>query len=244
METTTKLYNAISEAYKYFNQEFFSNQLPEVVLTLQKRSNYYGYFCFKGYFSRDGKRMADEIALNPNTFQELEDIEILAVLAHEMVHCWQLHFGNPSRRNYHNKEFAMKMNQIGLHSETGQKISHSIIEGGDFERVANDLIKNKGFKIPWEAWKEDNGSRSKKIDRSKVAFVCGCRPVKVVYGKLFSITVCPYCCQPFTWAHKKDVAIWLADNSHDEELMNDLEIYKSDLEDLQSALEEGNFPQL
>ena len=40
--------------------------------------------------------------------------ELMQTFAHEMCHQWQFHFGNPSRRAYHNKEFAEKMKSIGL----------------------------------------------------------------------------------------------------------------------------------
>lgn len=38
-----------------------------------------------------------------------------------MTHLWQYHFGKPGRRGYHNKEWANKMESIGLMpSSTGQ----------------------------------------------------------------------------------------------------------------------------
>jgi hypothetical protein len=45
---------------------------------------------------------------------------ILSTLVHEMVHVWQETYGNPSRRGYHNRQWAEKMREVGLQpSSTG-----------------------------------------------------------------------------------------------------------------------------
>jgi hypothetical protein len=57
----------------------------------------------------------------------------LSTLVHEMVHVWQQHCGTPSKRGYHNKEWATKMKSVGPQpsstgmvggKETGQRMSH------------------------------------------------------------------------------------------------------------------------
>ena len=40
--------------------------------------------------------------------------ESMGTLVHEMVHFWQQEFGTPSRRGYHNREWADKMEALGL----------------------------------------------------------------------------------------------------------------------------------
>jgi predicted SprT family Zn-dependent metalloprotease len=57
--------------------------------------------------------VVDEIALNPRTFIDRTDREIVSTLVREMVHLWQFHFGKPGRRGYHNKQWATKMEEIG-----------------------------------------------------------------------------------------------------------------------------------
>ena len=37
----------------------------------------------------------------------------LAILAHEMTHLWQFHYGKPSRSGYHNKQQANIMGSMG-----------------------------------------------------------------------------------------------------------------------------------
>ena len=122
----------------------------------------------------------DEIALNPAHFQGRTTEEILSTLVHEMVHQWQAWFGKPSRSGYHNKEWADKMESVGLMPSdtgqpggrrTGQKVTHYIVAGGSFERVTADLIAS-GFAI--ELVEFTSKPQPKKRD-SKTRYQCpGC----------------------------------------------------------------------
>jgi hypothetical protein len=65
-----------------------------------------------------------------------------------MVHLWQWEFGSPSRNGYHNKEWAEKMEQVGLipsdtgqpgGKKTGQSMTHYIAENGKYETVFSKL---------------------------------------------------------------------------------------------------------
>jgi predicted SprT family Zn-dependent metalloprotease len=94
----------------------------------------------------------------PTDFAVVPLMEILQTIAHEMVHLWQFHFGTPGRRGYHNKEWAAKMESIGLMpSDTGkeggkklgEKMADYVIEGGQFEASANKLIESN-FGITWK----------------------------------------------------------------------------------------------
>ena len=58
-----------------------------------------------------------------------------------MVHLWQHHFGRPSRSSYHNRQWANKMQALGLmptatgapgSKSIGQKLEAYIIPGGEF----------------------------------------------------------------------------------------------------------------
>jgi hypothetical protein len=94
-------------------------------------------------------------------------------MVHEMCHCWQSHCGTPSGRGYHNKEFHLKMMEIGLHTsstgepggkEIGQRMSDYIIDGGVYQRVTATLIDG-GFTLTWalpaEGEKQSGGRRVK-----------------------------------------------------------------------------------
>jgi hypothetical protein len=75
-----------------------------------------------------------------------------------MVHLWQHHFGTPTRRGYHNREWAHRMDGIGLcpsdtgqpgGKRTGQIMSHFIVEGGPFHQAYTTLLE-QGFVLSWQ----------------------------------------------------------------------------------------------
>jgi hypothetical protein len=83
--------------------------------------------------------------------------EVLRTIVHELVHQWQERFGKPTRRCYHDRQFAEKMESIGLMpsdtgmpggKKTGQKMGDYMIRGGRFETVTRELLKT-GFSISW-----------------------------------------------------------------------------------------------
>ena len=130
---TAKTYAALNRAFNFFNGRLFGGELPACLVTLQRKNKAYGYFAGGRFGSKDGTEITDEIALNPSHFKSRTDKQSLSTLAHEMAHLWQHHFGKPSRAGYHNKEWAAKMQAIGLHpsdtgqpggKETGQSCSH------------------------------------------------------------------------------------------------------------------------
>lgn len=161
---------SLEMAYCYFNDQLFKGQLPEVsdvVFTVHRKRGAYGYFCAGAFKTRypDGvedilDEEADEIALNPQTFDR-SNLEVLSTLLHEMVHLWQDKQGEPTRNGYHNKEWSRKMEEVGLMpsdtgeeggKRTGQKMTHYIIKGGIFEKVAEEFLEKSGFSIDWTAF--------------------------------------------------------------------------------------------
>ncbi len=110
---TTQVHQALQFAYDFFNRSLFAGQLPPCLISLQRKAKTQGYFSFRRFISEDG-RYTDEIALNPEFFGVLPVLDTLSTLVHEMCHLWQQHFGSPGRRGYHNKEWADKMEAIGL----------------------------------------------------------------------------------------------------------------------------------
>src|SRR5262249_7332085 len=82
---------------------------------------------------------------------------VISTLGHEMAHHWQHIFGKPSRNGYHNRQWAAKMEEIGLMpsdtgepggKKTGQRMSDYIIPGGPFEALCAQLIDRR-LTIPW-----------------------------------------------------------------------------------------------
>lgn len=95
--------------------------------------------------------------MNPAYFGVRPIPATLSTLAHEMVHQWQYHRGKPGRRGYHNKEWAQRMESIGLMpSNTGQpggrkvgeQMTHYIIDGGPFARACAQLL-TLPFTLSW-----------------------------------------------------------------------------------------------
>ena len=150
---TVEAYGKLNAAYAYFNAALFAGVLPPCLITMQRRNGSYGYFC-GGRFDRvTGGDHVDEIALNPAHFHARSPQEVLSTLVHEMVHLWQHHFGKPSRSGYHNREWAAKMEEVGLRStdtgaeggkKTGQKMSHMILEEGAFAAGCAALMQGGG----------------------------------------------------------------------------------------------------
>ena len=117
---TVAVYPELEQAYRYFNRELFGNELPAVLITLQRTTpRTYGYFAPGRFIDAHGAR-TDELAMNPVHFLNRDLRATLSTLAHEMVHVWQSHFGTPGRRGYHNKAWGVRMKEIGLYpSNTG-----------------------------------------------------------------------------------------------------------------------------
>lgn len=171
---TLELYNGLQEAYDYFNERLFNNSLPQCLITIHRKKGARGYYWAEVFENRkDKEQVTDEIALNPETFNGIDDKTILSVLVHEMVHLWQHHFGSPTRNAYHNREWANKMKSVGLQpttdgtpegKETGQKCTHLIVENGKFDQNARVFLDK--FTVNWAAKRQDirkaaNGVRSK-----------------------------------------------------------------------------------
>jgi predicted SprT family Zn-dependent metalloprotease len=152
---TALAYSELQTAYNLFNKVLFNNQLPSCIITLQRGARYMGYFSpkrFVGMGKLNGTT-TDEIALNPEWFGRAPTIEIMQTLVHEQCHLWQAHFGTPSRSGYHNKEWANKMEKIGLMPSTtnreggnkvGQHMGDYPIAGGLFHKVFLQHVANGG----------------------------------------------------------------------------------------------------
>lgn len=153
---TEEAYRELQKAYDLFNERLFDSQLPGALLVMTRRKNTFGYYSPKRFANREGE-VTDEIALNQSYFAVRSVEQVLSTLGHEMCHQWQEHFGSKTRRCYHDKEFATKMESLGLiTSDTGypggkrvgEKITHYITEDGLFIKVCRELLESS-FGIVW-----------------------------------------------------------------------------------------------
>ena len=201
---TQKHYGDLQQAYALFNEKLFGGRLPECLITMQRRSHTYGYFAGERFGATDGSGHVDEIALNPAHFKDRSTEEVLSTLVHEMVHLWQHHFGqHRSQRAYHNKEWAAKMEAVGLvpsatgepgGKKTGQHVSHYIEEGGAFAVACAGLVK-QGFVVPYaDEWEEGSAAKTKRKKKaaSKTKYTCPSCSLNV-WGKPEIKVVCGAC---------------------------------------------------
>lgn len=168
-------YSCFQRAYDFFNQALFGGELPEVMVTLQRGPKFRGYFWAEKFGSRDGMVKAHELAMNPDTFEGRSDECILSTLVHEMVHVWQQEHGDPPRRAYHDKEWAGKMDAVGLvpsssgepgGKRTGQHMSHWIEEGGRYQLAYRELSAD-GFTLSWQSIRQLKGASKKAASKTK-----------------------------------------------------------------------------
>ena len=202
VQPTKDTYDQLDKAYKYFNQTLFEDKLPPCLLVLHHKRKAYGHFWGDTWRDREGKNLTDEIALNPKAFETRSPQEVLSTLVHEMCHLQQHHFGNTSRRGYHNKEWAQMMEAVGLiptdtglagGKKTGQNVSHVIEPKGKFEKACATFLKN-GFAIPWQALvdHDEKNKAAKKKAASKMKYTCvSCQAN--AWAKLDMKLVCGHC---------------------------------------------------
>jgi hypothetical protein len=196
-------YAGLQKAFDFFKEHLFNERwMPDVFITYQRKSRSYEYFGPDRFNARSDKSAKHEIALNPDGFIGRSDQEILSTLVHEMVHLWQHLFGTPPRRAYHDREWATKMKALGLHPsstgepggrEVGQRMSHYVIVGGEFERAYQQLAAS-GWRLNLEsaAREEANAPRTR---NSKTKFSCSLCGLNA-WAKPDAGLTCTACSQP------------------------------------------------
>jgi predicted SprT family Zn-dependent metalloprotease len=175
---TRRTYGGLTAAYDFFNVELFGGQLPHCLITMQRHKGAFGYFSGKRFASLDDGTITDEIALNPAQFKGRTTMQTLSTLVHEMCHLWQFHLGQPGRTLYHNKQWAVKMREVGLiptntglpgGKETGQRVTHMIEEGGPYARAYAKLEATGAAFLYHD--RDDEKARQKKA-ASKTKYTC------------------------------------------------------------------------
>lgn len=147
---TRRQFNTLEDLYDYYNQHLFGSQLPACLINMSRKNRSAGFFKKNAWHDRQGAYV-HEISLNPDTFS-LGEKYWHATLVHEMCHLWQEVLGTPPRKCYHDKEWAEKMQEVGLMPShtglpggktTGQSMCDYVISGGRFEQVFSTIEKNK-----------------------------------------------------------------------------------------------------
>ena len=178
MNESTKLYKTLDDTFDYFNQQFFAGKLPKCLLTINRKNKSIGYYHAEQFNHKTDKKVIDEISLNTDYFTR-PDKQTLSTLLHEMTHCWQFHYGaHKSNNGYHNKEWANKMQSIGLMpsntgepggKKTGKQMTHYIVENESYDNVITTYLKTNI--IEW--FTQKNKSQAKKrSNKSKTKYTC------------------------------------------------------------------------
>ena len=201
---TATQFAAFQALYDYFNAALFGGALRPVLLNFSRHANSYGFFAPDRW--DDGAALVThEISLNPSHLKERDARAVVSTLVHEMAHCLQQEYGKPSRRGYHNEEWAAKMDAIGLvpsstaaagGARTGYRVSHYVDEGGAFARAFAAMPE--GILLPWLCWEPTtSGGKAKPRPVSKLKYTCpDCRAN--AWGKPGLALMCGDCREDMT----------------------------------------------
>ena len=145
---TEEQFKALTGAFKYFNVRLFNGKLPSCILNFSRKKNTHGFLAPSRWRRVDSvDEYIHEISLTPYTFYR-EPRLVFSTLVHEMVHLWQWEFGSPSRNGYHNREWAKKMEEVGLipsntgqegGKKTGQSMTHYIDPSGKYHTLFDKI---------------------------------------------------------------------------------------------------------
>ncbi|MFK7982773.1 MAG: SprT-like domain-containing protein [Saprospiraceae bacterium] len=161
---TTAQFDAFEDAYEFFNEKLFDNELPSVILNLSRKSKAMGFvapFRWRKAEDQAGKGTIHELSLNPEILS-MSLVDVYSTLVHEQCHIWQYTYGKPSRNGYHNKEWASQMLWVGLipsHNGqvggrmTGQNMSDYPEKGGKFLKALDEMPEE--YKLPFTSVEGD-----------------------------------------------------------------------------------------
>lgn len=153
---TPEQFTTYQRLFDYFNAELYNGQLPAVILNFSRKAHSCGFFAPHRWGK--GSTTAHEISINPTYLATAPFIDVCQTLVHEMAHLWQMCHGKPSRTGYHNKEWADKMEAIGLMPSTtgapggarvGQNMNDYPLPGGAFEKTFKTLPED--YRLPWHS---------------------------------------------------------------------------------------------
>jgi predicted SprT family Zn-dependent metalloprotease len=171
------------------------------MLNFSRKAQTRGFYCPDLWRNGAKEEAVAELSLNPDVLDR-PPRDALSTLVHEMCHHWQFSFGRPSRRGYHNKEWAGKMVEIGLHpSDTGepggatvgQRMTHYIIDGGPFDRSFSAMPPE--ILLPWTSAASLEATKKKRQARKKTPYTCPVCEAKV-WGKPQLSIICGECQEP------------------------------------------------
>ena len=180
---TKTQYETFDSFFNYYNEKLFDGALNDCMIIVSQKKGIAGHFKAQAWKNKKTKneQTVHEISLNPDLLDTTET-GWQQTLVHEMAHLWQRDFGKPSRKGYHNAQWALKMEEIGLMpsstgkpggKKTGQKMADYPIPDGPFMKAFNDL-KGKNITYVSRAFIESVNIKTKikTASRSKTQYTC------------------------------------------------------------------------
>ena len=166
------------------NDRFFERQMPDALLSFERMD----VRVLAAYtLDRNPQGLLYEITFNTHHLQR-PMWETLETLMHEYVHLWQQNLGeHPVERNYHNREFVARCEELGLHPAIGSGVHLRPADGlfAEFLKayavkeppVGSEIILDgKGKPLDW--WTRDGG-RERRGSSTLTKWSCGCQNVRV-----------------------------------------------------------------
>ncbi len=117
----------LETAFKILNQKYFSDSLPDVVITIQSSPKSYGYITTQKVWKDNGNNYYEINISAEHLSRPIENV--LATLMHEMVHLYCMINGiadTSKNGRYHNKRFQAEAQKRDLKIEYAQYIGYSI----------------------------------------------------------------------------------------------------------------------
>lgn len=198
----TQQHAQLQAAFDHFNDVLFDGQLPQCMITMQRKNGSRGFLKADAFSRKRGNAQTHELAINPDHMGR-SDREVLSTVVHEMCHLWQQEHGKPTRNGYHNKQWAHKMREVGLmpsHTgepggkQTGAKMTHYIVKNGPFAAACSEL-QGLGWALKWRSEEDERKPRQPRKDASKRKFTCAACGMNA-WAKETASLVCGDCNAP------------------------------------------------
>ena len=172
-------YHMLGDLFYHYNEELFNGLLSDCMISINNHIKHTSFFKTLNWRNtvNETDPLIHEITLNPKLLGT-DDINWHMELVHLMVHLWQHENGNPTRNGYHNRQWAKKMEEIGLMpssngmcggNKTGQEISQYSIPKGLFIESYNNC-QEKLIKYVTNVFSDETTSKWK----SQIKFTCTC----------------------------------------------------------------------
>lgn len=145
----------------FLSESLFGNRIRPYIITPQRVPGLAGFFAPQRFQTRDGSTVFDQIGINIEILHLLTFTELCALIAHELNHGLQFHYGHYSPNGYHNLQFAEWAARIGLYvshtgapggRRTGVRMGHFLDPNGAVARASwhgqgSEELKRAGLDI-------------------------------------------------------------------------------------------------